>query len=58
MQELNQKEMDEIAGGVAPILIPFLIGVGIATVNYLQNHWSEFKDGVADGVKSTIAIAA
>jgi len=57
MHELNQKEMDEITGG-NPLVGPILVALLAATYNYLLNHWSEFKDGVTDGVKSTIAIAA
>jgi lactobin A/cerein 7B family class IIb bacteriocin len=59
MNTLNQEEMAQIEGGIAPVVIWFAAAFAGAVIggvvdNVLDN-WGDFKKGVMEGYSSTVA---
>lgn len=51
MNELNQHELQDVSGGVTPLV--FLAGLALAAGTYvikdIYENWGTFKEGFTDG---------
>jgi len=49
ISELTLHELEQVNGGNPAIIAP-----AVALMVYLMNNWSDFKDGIVDGIQSSL----